>query len=330
MKHKKIHVAMLITASACLVAANQSYATCGSANCSLVTGTQESLPAAGQGIIDFSYRYIRMDRKLHGDENVGEVVTPEINFETGEIEPGAHKEVRTDNELMQLDITYGLTERLSTAISLPLINNRRHEHIHMEEDEFSNNDGSSGFGDVRVNFKYAVSQSVKQLFTAGVGVKLPTGEYKLRNSDGTINEPTIMPGTGSWDGILSAFYSYQITPHEFSLFASGAYQFNGENSLNYRFGDVYQLNAGLNYRIAPKLVSSLQLNLRASDNDEFNGEKVPNTGGTWIYLTPGITLQTGESTSLYTHLQLPVYQYVNDSNLAPAFGLMVGASYNFQ
>ncbi|MBI5450057.1 MAG: transporter [Gammaproteobacteria bacterium] len=330
MKFYKTPLTLIITAGLGLAATQQAHATCGSANCSLVTGAQESLPAAGQGNIDLSYRYIRMDKKLHGDNTVNQVLTPGINFETGAIEADSHSELRTNNELVQLDVSYGLSDRLSTDIVLPLINNRRHEHIHMDTGDFSNVDGSSGLGDVRVNFRYAVSQSLKQLLIAGAGVKAPTGDYKLRNSDGVINEPTIMPGTGSWDGQVSAFYSYQIRPHEFSLFTSGSYQLNSENDLNYRFGNTLLLNAGLNYRIDPTLLGSLQLNLRTTDHDAFNGSAVPNTGGSFVYLTPGLSLQIAETSSLYTHIQLPVYQYVNDSNLAPRFGLMVGVSHGFQ
>ena len=323
-------IPLLSAATLCLLVTEPAYSTCGSANCTLVTGTQESLPAAGHGVIDLSYRFIPMDQKRHGDSSTNTVLTPGINFETGEIEPDHHSELRTDNELVQMDITYGLTERLSTSISLPLINNRRHEHIHMEDDTFSNADGSSGFGDVRVNFKYVILQSLKQFLTAGAGVKAPTGEYRLRDSEGAINEPTIMPGTGSWDGLISVFYSYQIIPHQFSLFASGSYQANTENSLKYRFGDTFLANAGLNYRLDPKLMSSLQINYRNSGRDRFIGMDVPSTGGTWIYLTPGIALQTGESSSVYMHVQLPVYQYVNDSNLVPRYALMIGASHSFE
>jgi hypothetical protein len=109
---------------------------------------------------------------------------------------------------------------------------------------------------VRVNLKYVVAQTLKHLFTAGTGIKAPTGEYKLRNSRGGINEPSIMPGTSSWDGLLSAFYSYQIFPHQFTFFASGSYQINTENGMDYRFGDTVLANGGLGYRLTPRLVGN--------------------------------------------------------------------------
>lgn len=68
----------------------------------------------------------------------------------------------------------------------------------------------------------------------------------------------------------------------------------------------------------------LQINARFSDRDRYRDQDVPSTGGTWVYLTPGA------ATSLYAYLQLPVYQYVNDGNLVPRYGLMLGVSRNFE
>src|SRR3569623_606167 len=96
-------------------------ATCGSANCSLVTGTQENLPAAGHGGVDLSYRYLPMDLKRLGSDPTNEVLTPGIDFEYGVVEPDHHRELRTDNELVQMDVSYGLTDRLSASVVLPLI-----------------------------------------------------------------------------------------------------------------------------------------------------------------------------------------------------------------
>lgn len=316
-----------------LAGAAPAAASCASASCSLVTGTQEGMPGEGRGTIDLSYRFIPMDQAQRGSEAVNEALVVGIDFAEGVIEPAHHRELRTNNEIIQLDINYGLSPRLALAVSLPLINNRRHEHDVLHEDgdeEFTNQDDSSGFGDARVQLKYVVAQTLKHLFIAGAGIKAPTGEYKLRNSRGGVNEPTIMPGTGSWDGLLSAFYSYQIFPHQFTFFASGSYQLNTENGMDYRFGDTVLANGGLGYRLTPRLVGNLQINARLSDRDRYRDQDVPNTGGTWVYLTPGATLDVGAATSLYAHLQLPVYQYVNDGNLVPRYGLMLGVSHNFE
>lgn len=305
---------------------------CGSANCFLVTGTTEGIDAPGKLTLDLSYRWIPMDRPQRGNKSASEVFTPGINFETGEIEPAHHRELRTNNELAQMDIGLGVTERFSFTLTLPFFNLRTHAHdtIHEgETPEFSRDDGTSGFGDMRLTGKYALWVSTKHLLVGGLGVKAPTGEYKLLNHDGKINEPTIQPGTGSWDGIISAYYAYQIIPHEWDAFLSTSYQLTMENPLDYKLGETFLLSGGASYRTTEKWTASLQANLRYSPHDEFKGKQVPSTGGTWLYLTPGIKTQTSPNTALYAHLQLPLYQRVNEENLVPRYGLILGISHAF-
>lgn len=303
-------------------------ASCGSANCFLVTGTTEGIDAPGKLTLDFSYRWIPMDQVHEGSNSASEAFVPRIDFANGTIVPGGHQEIRTNNELMQVDLGIGITERFSATVSIPFSNLRTHEHAH-EGGDFSRQDGTSGFGDIRLIGKYALWVSTKHLLVGGAGVKTPSGEYKLLDHEGEINEPTIQPGTGSWDGIVSAYYAYQIIPHEWDAFFSTSYQITTENTLDYKMGETLLLNAGASYRLTEKWVTSLQANLRYSPHDEFKGVEVPSTGGTWVYVTPGFKVQASPNTALYAHLQLPVYQRVNEVNLVPRYQLILGVSHAF-
>ncbi len=309
----------------------QIWASCGSANCFLVTGTQEGVMRPGQMMLDLSYRFIPMDDAQRGSDDIDEAITPAIDFENQTIEPAHHREHRTNNELIQLDVNYGLSEKWTLNLALPLVNNRRHEHYHLNgaSEEFLLDD-YTGMGDVRLSLRRAVFAGESSLLVLGAGVKTPSGEYKLLNSEGEINEPSIMPGTGSWDGLLSAYYQRLDIERHLLWFASGSYQLTSKNDLDYQFGDTLILNAGVEYSTSlhgKRIVSSLQLNSRSAPRDEYRGEEVPSTGGHWVYVTPGLRLQLSTSTSVYTHLQLPVYQYVNDGNIVPRYGLVVGASW---
>jgi hypothetical protein len=180
--------------------------------------------------------------------------------------------------------------------------------------------------------RHAVHQSLRHLFVGGLGIKTPTGEYKLRNShEGSINEPGVQPGTGSWDPLVSVYYSYQIQPRAVDWFVSATWQYATENDLDYAFGDTRILNSGINYRLARDggdVTLSAQINARNAPHDEYIGQDVPSTGGTWIYFTPGVLVATSERTRLYAHVQLPVYQRVNESNIVSAYGLLLGISHD--
>jgi len=321
-----------------LVFVPEAWSSCGSGNCFLVTGTQEGIATPGQITMDISYRYIPMDDFQKGSSSTDEALVPKVDFENREIEENHHREVRTINELMQVDINYGITDRFTFQIALPLINNRSHEHFDevtpaKPQGEFTREDGSSGLGDIRLVAKYAPLVSTRQLVVVGGGIKLATGEYKLNDSSGNINEPSIQPGTGSYDFLASLYYDYQVVPHKLDAFFSGSHQLTTENDLDYEFGDQTLLNIGLNYLLAEKVSLSAQVNTRIVGRDHFKTDEgrtgVSSTGGTYVNLTPGIRLQASDRLGLYTFVQIPVYQHVNEENLVARYGLALGATYTF-
>jgi hypothetical protein len=103
----------------------------------------------------------------------------------------------------------------------------------------------------------------------------------------------------------------------------------GENSLDYQFGDRKLLNAGLRFSPTATTVVSLQLNGQGSSHDAYRSELVPSTGSRQVMLTPGAALFSASGVGLYVHLPIPVYQKVNESQLAARMGVVVGLSATF-
>jgi hypothetical protein len=341
----------LAAAFSCLVLNNTvAWAACGAAGCSLVTGTQEGAPPPGQIVMDFSYQYLPMDQAHEGRHKVSEARVARIDLEAGVIEPESHSEVLTINSLAQVDVSYGVTERLGLTFSLPVYNNRIHEHFDLHREEaaqddgdgheeapaleeeaapFSNQEGTYGIGDLRLAGKYRLWMDTRNVVVGGLGVVLPTGEYKRRDHDGFINEPTLQPGRGAWGGMVSAYYTRMLLPHKLDAFASTAYQMLAENGFDYRMGNMLLVNGGVQYHLSDRLQARLQVNLQQAPHDELKGQPVPGTGGAWVYVTPGIQLNAASDTAFFAHVQLPVYQRVNEANLTPSYGLAVGLSRAF-
>lgn len=315
-----------------LMSTASAWATCGAANCFLVTGTEQGIGLRGHLSVDLTFRYILQDRRLSGSQEVSEVLTPKVDFENGVLEPDHHREIRTQNTLVQLDMAYGLTDRLTLVWELPLINERDHEHfdeVGTPEEHFTRQDGTSGFGDVRVGARYGLVVKSMDILVGGLLVKFPTGPYRLRDSEGEINEPTIQPGTGSTDFIASLLYSHQVIPLKAEWFVSGSRRINRENDLEYRFGDETQASAGVRYKTGRQVTWSLQVNGRRTSRDTFLGSGVPSTGSRLVNLTPGLKFETNSGTSIYGFVQIPVYEKVNEVNLAPRAGLLMGISHVF-
>lgn len=309
-------------------------ASCGSSNCFLHTGSQEGTTSKGRFIVDLSYRYIPQETKKSGSSGTSEALVPKVDFENQEIEVDHHRELRTINKLAQLDMSYGLTEKLTLSLNIPFFNDRLHEHddgVSPDDPagEFTNQDGTSGFGDVTLSAKYVLLQTTKHLFVGGAGIKFASGEYKLRNSEGDINEPTIMPGTGSYDGIISVLYNFSYIPNRLNIFTSLSHRFTTENPLDYLFGDSTFVDGGVSYVLTDKVNISAQINARISGRDKFLDADVPSTGGEFIFFTPGVRLTASENLSIYSHVQIPIHQRVNEDNLVADYGLLFGISYGF-
>jgi hypothetical protein len=317
---------------ASLGGASDSQASCGSANCFLITGTQEEINNPGQVTLDFSFRYIPQDRMLSGTHGVDEVLVPKVDFENETIEPDHHREISTENLLVNATFGIGLTKRVSMGIELPLYQDRQHEHwddVGTPDEAFTNADGTTGFGDVRILARVAVVTGIKNLLILSEGLKVPTGPYKLLDSEGDINEPTIQPGTGSWDPFIQVYYDHQVVPNRWDYFLSGVYTWRTENPLNYDFGNQTLLNAGFRFSPNNRLVLSLQLNGQSSPHDFFNNQMVASTGAKQIALTPGLLVTGSSGFGFYTYLAVPVYQDVNEAQLAARTAIALGITATF-
>jgi hypothetical protein len=257
-----------------------------------------------------------------------------VDFDIGELELNHHRELRTLNKIVQFDGSFGLTDIITISANVPAFNDRYHEHDDGvtpadPAGEFTNADGSTGFGDVTLSVKVAPLKTQKHHAALGAGIKFPTGEYKLRNSEGDINEPTIMPGTGSYDFILSGFYNFSLIPNLLDIFVSLSHRFTTENPLDYMFGDSAFVDGGVSLRLSDIVLLSLQINARISGRDRFLNMDVPSTGGEFVNITPGLRLIATENLSFYSHVQAPIHQRVNEVNIVPNFGVLFGASYAF-
>ncbi len=323
-----IGIALLAAA----VGSDRSYASCGSASCFLVTHSDEGIGTTGAFVVDLSYRYVAQTKKLDGSHSTGEVLVPGIDFENEVIEPDHHREISTRTASLLLNLGYGVTSRLSVFGTLPLLVDKNHEHfddVGTPDEHFTNGDGSRGFGDVTVGARYALLVKANDLLVGSASVKAPTGAYKLLDSGGAINEPTIQPGTGSYDGLISLYYVRHTFPSTLEWFFSGSVRINGRNPLEYQVGNEVVGTAGVGWTASERWVLSIQANARDAGRDDYRGEGVGSTGSRSLSLSPGVRFRSGDRLELYGYLQLPVYQYVNDAQLAPRAGFVLGLSKSF-
>ncbi len=301
---------------------------CGSASCPL--NTFRSIKAGGLSI-GWTYEYIMQDRIYVGSS---------LSF-VGAI-PGHHDEVQTLNERNILTLQLGVTDRVSFEMLVPFVHR---EHAHFQHEDTATVWESwnfSGLGDVALTAHYRLADPESQYapsVTLDAGVKTASGVTGLRNEAGEEAEVTIQPGTGSVDGLVGLHYEQNLaavppiagTYATMPFTAGVTYQFPGAGTDGYRFGNFLLVHMGTSYQVLERATILLQINGRLQGYADVGstGEPRENTGGTWIFLSPGVEFQLAEGLSGKAYLQLPVYQNVNGIQQTARYNLFFNLAYAF-
>ncbi len=256
--------------------------------------------------------------------------------------PEEHDEVSTLNLITAFQLQYGLSDRLDIGFTLPFIH-REHSHIHHEDGQARlENWNFSGMGDVLITGNYTlITPSMEKEIYLGLsaGIKLPTGVTNAVNAGGELAEVTLQPGTGSLDELLGVNFRYPLftiqttDAEEYStipLILGLNYKIAGKGTDDYKFGNTLLLTAGTDYQFTDKTSITMQFNVRTQGYADVGGTGEPreNTGGTWLYLSPGLNLNLLDNLSFFGIVQFPVYINVHGLQQASAFNAQFGISAN--
>jgi hypothetical protein len=63
---------------------------------------------------------------------------------------------------------------------------------------------------------------------------------------------------------------------------------------------------------------------RKSSNDKIEDSEIPNTGGEWLFVRPEISVQITPNLSFVTKVELPLYSYVEGTQLTPTSRITTG------
>lgn len=297
---------------------------CDSATCSLLTRNATGLVAKKRFTVDLTFGYTDKGVRLEGSQPVDVVYRPRVVLERGTVIPGFHQDLDGSDRIFQLDMTYGLSSRWNLTASVPL--SVRHAHDVAHGDAVAEY-GTTGFGDVLVGARWAMGP---RRLVGGLSVKTPTGPYTIGGEfGGGIQDPTLQPGTGAFDFVASVQYSWSAESLRLTWAVAGSYQLTTPNRYEYQFANQAIATAGVSRPLSDILSLSLQAKLFHQGRNSFVGEPVPSTGGTFVYLTPGLRLNATRDFALYSYLLLVPYRYVYDAQLAPRFSVLAGVSKTF-
>jgi hypothetical protein len=312
---------------------------CASCGCSLSSDWEnmQSPVSYTPGVkLDLRYDYLDQNQLRSGHGTISSTDASKV-MENGN---PAEVEKYTVNNYLTLGIDYSSSRDWGVNVQVPWIN-RDHSTLGMMSDGITPGAGggqynshTSSVGDVKIIGRY---QGFTHQCNFGIlyGVKLPTGSFMEKgvSTDPTAPGPVpidrgLQPGTGTTDAIVGAYYSNSIN-QDWDYFTQAIYQ-KALNSRNqYKPGEGLNVNVGLRYAGFPSFSPLLQLNLRNVVHDEGANADQNNTGGTLLYISPGVTVPVTMQLSVYGFVQLPVYQDVKGIQLAPRYTASLGVRYSF-
>jgi hypothetical protein len=299
-------------------------ATCGASFCMVNTNwnLQGFAPEAGLRA-DIRYEYIKQDQPMSGSDRVG----------FGQI-PRHHDEIKSTSRNWLAGLDYTFNPAWGVSATIPVVD-RSHSHIHNHQNEKLLETWSfTEMGDVRVLGRrqwMTEQQGANALNYYGVnfGLKLPTGERDIKNAAGDRAERTLQPGTGTTDIILGGYYSRALPLSGSSWFVQGLWQSALKSREDYKPGDRVTMDAGYRYELGDAFGIMLQFNALKRWRDSGQQAEPDNTGGTFFFISPGISYALTKTAQIYGFVQVPIYQYVNGVQLTADWSAVVGISAKF-
>lgn len=234
-----------------------------------------------------------------------------------------------------LEINYGLSHRLSFTTLLPYIKQERAIQAYDGSIDFTS---TNGLGDIMFLIKYKLLNSINHpdlTWVIGSGLKLPTGRTDFKNNIGLTLVADMQPGAGSVDGLFWMFFqkSKFVFPN-LSILSVTTVKLSGtnnkyNNTQAYQFGDEFQQNIGFNYKLFLKWPFDLFsfIRYRSQSVDLIDNNTFPGSGGSWIYLIPGINLDFNKSLALRISGDIPLYRKLKGTQLTTTYKLTAAIYY---
>jgi hypothetical protein len=326
-------------------------ATCG---CSLSTDAATGYPTEPGWTLSLQYDDIDQRQLRRGGKAVSTADVAAIN------DAGGDQEVEHDtvNRYTTLGIGYAPNDDWGVRLLLPWVN-RGHSTYASATNPVTPDQLSTakvkGFGDLRLVATYQGLLEDRNLGLQ-LGIKLPTGHYGGPGADGSgivgrhpatftggplaandspdnLLDTSLQAGTGTTDVILGAYY-HQAVSTNVDAFVNGQYQAAIANRLHragedFRVGNTTFVSFGARWQATPALVPQLQVNISHKSADQGALADNPDSAGTMVYLSPGLTGTLSDHVQAYAFVQLPVASHLVGYQLAPRWTGSAGVSYSF-
>ena len=299
----------------------------GSSSCPIAGGASQGVLAEKQIELNSNYQYIFSNKFLNGD-------TADANF------LDLYK-----SQYNYMRLAYGVTEKFTFSIESGYYFNKTQVGLN-KRDTIS----SHGIGDLilfpRYNVYHHTGSKGNFDATVGVGIKIPIGSYndslkQVEPFSGSVyylrKPPAVQPSTGAQDFIFYAMVFKGFTKSKFRIFSNFIYIKKGWNPLGEKAGNytsaslffsktIYK-NLGVIFQFKGEHANQLSLNPDLEMMGFYNYDTKA-TGGYKVLAVPQISYSY-KSLSVFASYEIPLYQFVNGTQIASHYLFTGGISYKF-
>ncbi len=203
-----------------------------------------------------------------------------------------------------------------------------------EEDpnELASFDGD-GWTDLWLTGKYRLYHGPAGQFAVLGGIKFPTGDAEIYNSAGLRVERGSAASTGAWDGMLGAAYTIALTP-SIAMDASAQFTWRGQKG-GFRLGNRFDAGVAAGWRVLgaadryPHLALLGEVSVRHIERSTEKGWKLTDTGGTTLFVSPGVRVAFNHHAAWTAAFHLPAVQSLNGNQVETEYQLSTSFSFAF-
>lgn len=229
-------------------------------------------------------------------------------------------------KVFELRFKYFVHKRIELNVFAPLLSNKSKTDDVYEQ--------HTGFGDISVNAGFHIllpdeEKNVKQKLVAGIGIKLPTGNYYAHDSKSMRLPFEMQPGTGSTDGFI--YLNYILMYQKIGINVNANWKVNGKNRYKEKVNNSTTDFLSVFYKIKCKNVlfyPSVQANYEYTRGLEIKKVIQPSTAVNVLMLGPGLDLYY-KLFSVNASWQFTTFEKILPGDLESAGRLSLGLNYNF-
>jgi len=243
-------------------------------------------------------------------------------------------------------IAYGVTQDFTISVESGYWLNRSQIGLNALD-----TNATYGVGDLILFPRYDVvnhtSENNRTELTLGLGYKIPLGSYtdsisKVEPFSGDVYKLrmplAVQPTTGAYDIIFYGFFFRGFPDDNFSFFSNLVYIKKGWNELGEKMGDYASIGLFANMLLFETIGATLQVRGEWLDQMQVNPTRLlydyPNynpeaTGSKKIFITPQLSYSLDGELIVYVMAEIPVYQYVTETQIASQHQITFGVSYRF-